>query len=251
MKQFLLYILLCLPVTSVAQSEWHRAMTPEERLAEAKREEAAAKKAIKDARRAEKAARRQAKTTGQPIVEPTETTEAAVNAKDAPYIGKDIVPEVDGKVVFTFDENIKGWTADSIYQKAYWYLDSLSTADEQIESSIVAYNEGEHVVAARYNEWLTFSKNILSIDRTRLKYTIIAQCSDEHLHLTIERLSYAYEERRDTPMYVTAEEWITDEKAVNKKGTALRHAPAKFRRSTVDRVNELFKGLRTNFFLTK
>ena len=39
-----------------------------------------------------------------------------------------------------------------------------------------------------------------------------------------------------------AEEWITDKVAVNKKGTKLYPRSGKFRRMTVDRVEEIFNG---------
>lgn len=214
MKQFILLILLCLPLSALAQSEWQRPLTPSERQEKAKREKA-----------------------------PKTTTEAP-NEKDAPYIGAGVVPEVDGRVVFTLDTDVPGRTAESIYRTVYAALDSLSMAEEQIESSIVLFNETEHAIVGKYNEWLTFSSHALSLDRTRFKYTVFARCTDQHLHLTLERLSYAYEERRDTPLLVSAEDWITDAKAVNKKGTALRVAQRKFRRCTVDRVNSLFGTIR-------
>ncbi len=39
-----------------------------------------------------------------------------------------------------------------------------------------------------------------------------------------------------------AEEWITDKEAVNKKGTKLYPRSGKFRRKTIDRVENIFEG---------
>lgn len=265
MNKFLLLIILCFPITCMAQSEWQRPLTPAERLEKAKREEAAAKKAIKDAKRAEKAARRQAKKakkeTTQPETLPTDTTTYVapipsvarkttpiapenINTKDAPYIGDGIVPEIEGKVIFTLNEDVREKSSSSIYSAVYSFLDSLSTAKEQIESSIVLYNENEHVVVAKFNEWLTFSNNAFSLDRTRFMYTIIARCTENHLTVTMERISYAYEENRGDGLHVKAEDWITDKYAVNKKGTRLQTASGKFRRCTIDRKNEIFAQLK-------
>ena len=44
-----------------------------------------------------------------------------------------------------------------------------------------------------------------------------------------------------------AEEWITDKEAVNKKGTKLYPRSGKFRRLTIDRVEEIFQGFMDAF----
>jgi colicin import membrane protein len=41
-----------------------------------------------------------------------------------------------------------------------------------------------------------------------------------------------------------AEEWITDEYAVNKKNTKLYPVSAKFRRKTIDRKDQIFETIR-------
>jgi hypothetical protein len=40
----------------------------------------------------------------------------------------------------------------------------------------------------------------------------------------------------------SAEKWITDEEALNKKQTKLLKIPGKFRRFTIDRKDEIFNG---------
>ena len=48
-------------------------------------------------------------------------------------------------------------------------------------------------------------------------------------------------DRTDTEgMNVTAEEWITDEEALNKKKTGLNRMSAKFRIKTIDRKDNIF-----------
>ena len=41
-------------------------------------------------------------------------------------------------------------------------------------------------------------------------------------------------------MRITAEEWIADDKSINKNGNKLLPGSAKFRRATIDRKDELF-----------
>lgn len=160
--------------------------------------------------------------------------------KDAKYLQDGIVPEKDGKIVFSHNIDIKGKTVAEIYDNVYATLDSIAKEDDQINSGIALINRKEHIIAAQYSEWLTFSKTFISVDRTKFNYTIIARCSDGHLSLTLERISYDYDEQRSTGYHATAEEMIADSKAVNKKHTKLIFGPAKFRRSTIDRIEQIF-----------
>lgn len=65
------------------------------------------------------------------------------------------------------------------------------------------------------------------------------KCENGKVNIAVTRLHYLYEEER-TPLRYTAEEWISDSKALNKKQTKLLPISAKFRRKTVDRMEELF-----------
>ena len=134
-----------------------------------------------------------------------------------------------------------GKTAQEIYDLAYVALDSLAHTEEQIKSNIALINRKEHMIAARYREWLEFSKSFIALDRTEFSYTMIAKCYDNKLHLTLSRISYNYEEGRSTGLKTTAEKWISDKQAVNKKRTKLIPGTAKFRKKTIDRKNAIFK----------
>jgi colicin import membrane protein len=112
------------------------------------------------------------------------------------------------------------------------------------ESKIALVDKTDHVIAARFREWLVFKSTALSLDRTVFNYTIIANCSDGHLNLTLSRINYAYELDRDNDgMEVNAEEWITDENALNKAKTKLLKYSGKFRRKTIDRKDEIFENI--------
>ena len=83
-------------------------------------------------------------------------------------------------------------------------------------------NEAEHTIAARYEEWLVFSQNILSLDRTKFNYTIVAKCNNGILDLTLSRINYSYEENRPSGFKANAEELISDKASLNKNGTKLQ-----------------------------
>ena len=141
---------------------------------------------------------------------------------DPKYLAADAVPMVDGKIVFTLDEDVPGKSAQEIYDIVYSVLERLVKSENQFEESKIALvNKAEHVIAAKFREWLVFKSSALSLDRTVFNYTIIANCSDGHLNLTMSRMSYAYELDRDDSagLQTSAEEWITDEYALNKART--------------------------------
>ena len=108
-------------------------------------------------------------------------------------------------------------------------------------------NKSEHVVVANVKEWLVFTDKFLSLDRTKFYYTLIAYCSDNKLTVTMNRISYRYEDGRvkNGGYLYKAEEWISDEYAMNRKKTKLYRGSAKFRRKTIDRKDDLFSSIKT------
>lgn len=161
--------------------------------------------------------------------------------KDWEYIKEGAVPEVNGKVVYSCDIDMPGKSAQQVYDLAYVALDSLAHTGDQISSGIALINRKEHIIAARYQEWLEFSRSFISLDRTKFSYTIVATCADNRLHIALDRIAYNYEEGRSTGFKTTAEKWITDKYAVNKKRTKLNNGTAKFRKKTIDRTKAIFK----------
>lgn len=169
-----------------------------------------------------------------------------VSKVDPKYL-EGAVPEVDGAVVFTLDKDVPGMSADNIYDKVYAVISEVveegKSSGLQPEARIAAVNKAGHTIAARVKEWLVFSSNFISLDRTEFNYTLIATASDGHINLRMERISYAYEmNRKDASgMKEKAENWITDKYALNKKKTKLSPISGKFRRKTIDRKDNIFQ----------
>ena len=158
------------------------------------------------------------------------------------------VPVVDGKVTFTLDQDFAGKSANEIYDIVYSILEKMTQQSNQVDnlqdkSKIALINKSEHTIAAKFKEWLVFKNTALALDRTVFSYTIIAKATDGHLNLTLSHISYQYEmERTDVEgINVTAEEWITDQEALNKKKTGLNRISAKFRIKTIDRKDNIFE----------
>ena len=158
------------------------------------------------------------------------------------YLQKGIIPEVGGQVVWTETVDAPGATADQLYDKAFAYLTELTQVSNQLDGSKVALvNKSEHSIVATVHEKLVFSSSFLSLDFTQFNYVLQATCRDGQATLTMNRLTYNYDVQGNVSN-LTAEQWITDKYAVNKKQTRLLPVSGKFRRATVDRKNSIFEG---------
>ena len=156
------------------------------------------------------------------------------------YCLGDVVPVVNGEVRWekTFN-NSK--TADENYAAMLDLLTAMTKDEGQLKESVVSLvNREERKIVCHFEEWLTFKNTFLALDRTRFIYTLMAECKNQQVKVTIFRISYWYEEQRNGGSRFKAEEWITDENALNKKHTKLAKISGKFRVKTVDRVQDIF-----------
>ena len=71
-------------------------------------------------------------------------------------------------------------------------------------------------------------------------YTLQVECTDGRVSLIVDRISYLYPTGEGKKEAFKADTWITDKYSMNKKGTRLYRISGKFRRKTVDRMEELF-----------
>lgn len=158
------------------------------------------------------------------------------------------VPTEKGNVIFTLDYDAPGKNAQQIYDITYNYINDLTQDDNQKDkgarSNIVLVNKNDHEMVARFTEWIVFNDNFFSLDRSEMDYTLIAKCTDGHLHMAMERINYNYEEQRSTGFKAKAEDSITDEYSLNKKKNNLNRIYGKFRKATIDRKNKIFNGIK-------
>lgn len=165
------------------------------------------------------------------------------NKRDPKYL-VNAIPVVDGKVVFTADIEAKGKTAQQVYDIVAAELEKMSKESNQFkESQVAVINAQEKKIGGRFREWLVFQKSALALDATIFNYSIICDCSDGHLHMTISRISYEYEtDRTDTGIgqEMTAEQCITDEYGLTRNKQKLSRYYGKFRKKTIDRKDYIF-----------
>jgi colicin import membrane protein len=149
------------------------------------------------------------------------------------------VPLVDGKVVFSKTIEAPGKSATQIYTILHDYIEKMTKASYQIHSLFVVEDTENHKIGATFEEWLVFKKAALMLDQTRLYYVLEVNCKDGEAEVSFSRIHYLYDEYRK-PQKLKAEEWITDDVAVNKKNTKLYPFMGKFRRKTIDRKDFIF-----------
>lgn len=161
--------------------------------------------------------------------------------KNAKYLSG-AVTEKDGKVVWELNIDLKGKTAQQIYDATIKTFQSYTKQDNQLEGSKIALvNKAEHIIVAQVKEWLVFKDAFLALDRAKLQYNLVATCMDGKLNVTMGRISYLYDEndgKGETRIF--AEEAINDKNGLNKKKTKLTPGWARFRIKTVDRKDEVF-----------
>ena len=164
---------------------------------------------------------------------------------DAKYLLPDAVPVVDGKVCWTTTISAPGKSAQQIFDILLAQLQKMVKEPNQIAGSAIVVNDTQkHDLGAVFHEWLVFRNSALSLDRTKFNFVVDVKCFDGKAEVSMNRISYDYEVGREKNHY-TAEKWITDEYAVNKKHTKLYPISAKFRRKTIDRKDFIFNKFTT------
>lgn len=164
---------------------------------------------------------------------------------DAKYLKEDAVPEIDGKICWTKSISAPGKTGKQIYDILLAQLEKMTGEPNQIKNSVVAVkDEGALELGAVFHEWLVFKNATFSLDQTQFNYQILVSCSDGKADVRLTRITYDYDVNRK-PIHYLAEEWISDEYAVNKKRTKLYPLSGKFRRKTIDRKDFIFNKFET------
>lgn len=146
------------------------------------------------------------------------------------------VPELNGKVVFTKEFNIPNMSQDEIYERLLSWLDNRLKKNEN-NSRILYFNKEKGQIVGTGDEWIVFSSSALSLDRTRILYQPSITCLPAKCTIEVSKIRFIYREGEEK---YTAEEWITDKYALNKSKTKLVRGLAKWRRKTVDFMDNFF-----------
>lgn len=165
--------------------------------------------------------------------------------KDAKYLAKDAVPVENGRVIFTKEIEVPMNVTDIYAAVQEWAGEQYTPVQEMPNHKVLSTNKEAYELTAGGEEWMVFANKFLSLDRTRVYYKLNLACYDKKVVARIFDIRYWYEEEREGGTKFSAEEWITNEWGLNKKGTKLSKKSGKFRRKTIDRAEEIFNNLET------
>lgn len=169
------------------------------------------------------------------------------------YAKKGLIPQVDGKVVFHEVIAMPGKSKDEIMQNlvqwaTFRYEPNVSqgtytesTFFKNIEyAKVKTADKGTGIIECDGAEELIFSIKTLAKNYTQAFYSLHLKATDGKVEFTLDNLSFNVDMGEGAFSRVKAEEWITDEECLNKKGK-LRRIPGKYRIKTIDLVDELKK----------
>lgn len=158
------------------------------------------------------------------------------------------VPTVNGYVqfdrTFTVNNSSKAAIMDSL--RNYVQKELVDGEEQLLQARLTEVSVDSGIIAASIEEYMYFKRTNWQIHRVRFYYQLVLNVNDNGFTASMRRLHYRYdpevtagefdEDRR-------AENWITDDAALSKDGQKLQRISGKFRKFTIDRKNEIFRGL--------
>jgi len=163
---------------------------------------------------------------------------------DAKYM-KNTVPVMDGKVTFTQNLNATPLNKKQIFETLLEWANKRFQPADKFNAKVLYSNEQEGSIAIGGEEFIVFSSSAFSLDRTRIYYQLHINCQEGKYDVAMTRIRYWYNEARDGGEKFVAEEWITDEAAMNKAKTKLYPGNGKFRKKTIDLKDALFEEIKS------
>ena len=143
------------------------------------------------------------------------------------------VPIVNGRVTFqkvvpsSLDE-------ENAYARICEWARQRFVKPNVIVSKFTEMDETNHALNLTAEEYLVFTNKFFVLDRTRINYWLGFQFDDGAVVVKMTRINYWYEEEREGGLKFSAEEFISDDEAFNRKGTKLLKDQGKFRKGTID-----------------
>ncbi|MGL5273598.1 MAG: DUF4468 domain-containing protein, partial [Phocaeicola sp.] len=151
----------------------------------------------------------------------------------------------DDRVTFTKEIQANGLSKEQLYDIILSWANNRFQPDGKMNARVLFSNPEEGSIAAGGEEWIVFTTSALSLDRSRIYYQLLFNCETGKVNVKMSRIRYWYDEARNGGEKYNAEEWITDDMALNKAKTKLTPVTGKFRRKTIDLQEELMTSIQT------
>lgn len=179
---------------------------------------------------------------------PAQSLNNADTATDRSHYGT--IPVVNGKVTFVETVPATGRSAqevkeiiDSWIEERFVEPTVISARRLQSDKPATAILKGE--------EYITFKSTAFALERARIYYILTLTAKEGSCTFNMSRITYWYDDADERGgLRMIAEEWITDENAINKKG-GLKKFEGKFRNKTIDLKETLVKELEIKLKLRK
>ena len=153
------------------------------------------------------------------------------------------IPVKNGKV--TFEETIpaEGYTKEQIEKIIGTWIKERFVKPTVISAK--QFNSGKPgTTVLKSEEYLVFKRTVWVLERARIYYFLTLTANDGSCTFNMSRITYWYDDEDDKGgLKMIAEEWITDENAINKKGK-LKKFEGKFRNKTLELKNILVNDLK-------
>lgn len=158
------------------------------------------------------------------------------------YLKEGAVPSVGGKVVFSDSVAIiQGYSAQQVNSIVRTWIDGYLKGNKGPKNKVVVDKDGRIDAIAQTD--IVFTDNSFSYDKASMNFVLSLNSTADKCSIAISRITYNYNDG-DGMELIVAEDYITDDNAVNKKRTRLYPITGKFRRKTIDTVEDIFSSFR-------
>lgn len=155
------------------------------------------------------------------------------------------IPEDGGKVVFNKEISMPSLSKDQIYDIMYRWAEKYFSEEGR---RVVYSDKDKGDIAAVGEEYIVFQSTALSLDRALMGYRVTIECENNAASIKVAGIRYEYNvSYQREPEKYTAEDWITDKYALTKNKKKLNRGNGKFRRKTIDLIDNMFESASAAF----
>lgn len=161
-----------------------------------------------------------------------------------PKYGKGAVTtDENGNVVFTQSFNIpEGMTEDQCYTLLMNWAKGRFAIPYAHDGRILNEDASTHRFIFHVEQTIVFKRTAIVADESKISYNFSVAVKNGVFTMKMTDINYRYEEGREGGgQRFSAEEWITDKEAYNRKGTKFLKSTGKFRVKTIDLKDQLFQ----------
>ena len=162
--------------------------------------------------------------------------------KETQKIEAGAIPVKNGKVTFEDTIPAEGYTAEEVKRAVDAWV-----KERFVKPTVISVKQFEsdqpETIMLKGEEYIVFKNKFLVLERARIYYYLTLTANDGSCTFNMSRITYWYDDEDDKGgLKMIAEEWITDENAINKKGE-LKKFEGKFRNKTIEHKNALVNAL--------